>query len=26
MAAGTYLCRFQGFDGSVQAVRLVYEP
>ncbi|MBX2907611.1 MAG: T9SS type A sorting domain-containing protein, partial [Taibaiella sp.] len=26
MAAGTYLCRFNGTDGSVQSVRLVYEP
>jgi len=26
LTAGTYLCRFQGVDGSVQAVRLVYEP
>ncbi|MBX2907977.1 MAG: Ig-like domain-containing protein [Taibaiella sp.] len=25
MAAGTYLCRFNGVDGSVQGVRLVYE-
>jgi hypothetical protein len=26
LAAGTYMCRFQGVDGSVQAIRLVYEP
>lgn len=26
MASGTYLCRFNGVDGSVSVVRFVYEP
>jgi hypothetical protein len=26
LAAGIYMCRFTGDDGSTQTVRLIYEP